>query len=270
MTDAKSPIVSIRAVTYGFPERPDFLKPVSLEIGPGQFWGVIGPNGAGKSTLVRLFAGLLTPRSGAILLDGRPLGGTSRRDRARRVAFLPQTPPRDVAMSARDIVLLGRYPHRQFGIFESAVDFQIANRAMGATQTLEYANRPMSTLSGGEAQSVHIAAALSQEPALLLLDEPTAALDLYHQLSIFRMLQNLTQQSGLAAVVVTHDLNLAARFCTHVLLLNDGRTVASGPPGSVITPRVLEPVYGVRLMAVKAGPDREWIVPFAPSDVGGE
>ncbi|HKQ48814.1 MAG TPA: ABC transporter ATP-binding protein [Phycisphaerae bacterium] len=261
MTDAEGPILAARAVSFGFSQRPDFLKPVSLEVGRGQCWGIIGPNGAGKSTLLRLLAGLLTPRSGAILLGDRPLGEIGVRDRARQIAFLPQSPPRDVAMSARDIVLLGRYPHRQFGIFESAVDFQIAHRAMSTTQTLEYADRSLSTLSGGEAQRVHIAAALTQEPALLLLDEPTAALDLFHQLSIFGMLQGLTQQSGLAVVVVTHDLNLAARFCTHVLLLDDGRTVASGPPESVITPRVLEPVYGVRLVAVQAGLGREWIVP---------
>jgi ABC-type cobalamin/Fe3+-siderophores transport system ATPase subunit len=265
LTDADGPILAVRAVTYGFPQRPDFLKPVSLEIGRGQCWGIIGPNGAGKSTLLRLFAGLLTPHSGQILLEGRPLDAIGLRDRSRRIAFLPQSPPRDVAMSARDVVLLGRYPHRQFGIFESAVDFRVANQVMATTRTLDYADRPLSTLSGGEAQRVHIAAALSQEPALLLLDEPTATLDLYHQLSIFGMLQTLTQDSRLAAIVVTHDLNLAARFCSHVVLLDEGRMVASGSPQSVITPRVLEPVYDVRLASVPAGTAREWIVPLAPS-----
>lgn len=263
MTDHRV-ILAARSVACGFPQRLDFLKPLSLEIARGQCWGIIGPNGAGKSTLLRLFAGLLAPSSGTILFEGRPLVDVNLRERARRIAFLPQSPPRDVVMSARDVVLLGRYPHRQFGLFESAADFQITERAMATTQTLEYADRPISTLSGGEAQRVHIAAALTQEPVLLLLDEPTAALDLYHQLSIFEILQGLTKQTGLAVVVVTHDLNLAARFCTHVLLLDDGRTVASGSPSAVITPAVLEPVYNVKLKAMTADGDRHWIVPVTP------
>ncbi len=270
MTDAAPAILAAEAVTCGFPQRPDFLKPVSLQIAGGQCWGIIGPNGAGKSTLLRLFAGLLAPTSGRLLFEGRPLTRVGLRERARRIAFLPQSPPRDMAMSARDVVLLGRYPHRQFGLFESAADFQLTRRAMMTTQTLEYADRPISTLSGGEAQRVHIAAALTQEPILLLLDEPTAALDLYHQLSIFGILQELTRQSGLAVVVVTHDLNLAARFCTHVLLLDDGTTIASGPPNTVITPQVLEPVYEVKLAAVKAGGEPGWIVPIAQDVTRGK
>ncbi len=264
MTD-DNVILAARSVSFGFPQRPDFLKPVTLEIERGQCWGIIGPNGAGKSTLLRLFAGLATPSSGMIHFQGRPLSEVSLRDRAKRIAFLPQTPPRDLVMSARDVVLLGRYPHRQFALFENASDFQITEKAMTTTQTLEYADRSLSTLSGGEAQRVHIAAALTQEPVLLLLDEPTTALDLYHQLSILGIVRRLTKESHLAVVVVTHDLNLAARFCTHVLLLDDGRTVASGPPVDVITPRVLEPVYGVKLAAIQAE-GGDWMVPMAPTN----
>lgn len=259
-------ILTARSVSFGFPQRPDFLQPIALEIERGQCWGIIGPNGAGKSTLLRLFAGLLTPRSGTLLFRGSPLFDWALRDRARRIAFLPQTPPRDIVMSAREVVLLGRYPHRQFALFENASDFQITEQAMTTTQTLEFADRSLATLSGGEAQRVHIAAALAQEPDLLLLDEPTAALDLFHQLSIFEIVQRLTKESRLAVVVVTHDVNLAARFCTHVLLLDDGRTIASGPPVDVITPRLLEPVYGVNLAALPVAGGGDWMVPTASTN----
>ena len=259
------PILDTLDLAYGFPPRPDFLRPLNLAIGAGECWGIIGPNGAGKSTLLRLLAGLLAPRSGDVRLDGRPLRDIPPRIRARRIAFLPQHAPADLAMPAREIVLMGRFPHRRFGLFDNAEDLAVADRAMTVTGTTEFADRPLSTLSGGEAQCVHIAAALAQEPAVLLLDEPTASLDLFHQLSIFSILSDLTARQGLAVVVVTHDVNLAARYCSHVLLLDDGRCVAAGPPADVIRPDVLQPVYRVDLAMLPAGdPARRWVVPLAP------
>jgi len=139
------------------------------------------------------------------------------------------------------------------------------------TETLAYADRPIATLSGGEAQRVHLAAALAQEPRILLLDEPTASLDLQHQQSIFRILNERAGRDGLGVVVVTHDVNLAAQFCTHVLLLNDGRAVAQGASTVVLTPAVLQPIYGVNLvtLTVPDHPDRRWIVPLDAADEGG-
>lgn len=296
MTDADASILSATGVTFGFPQRPAFLHPVHLDIRPGECWGIIGPNGAGKSTLLRLLAGLLRPTAGTVCLEGRSLRDVSPRARARRIAFLPQHLPTDLATIARDVVLMGRFPHRQFGLFESADDFAIADRAMATTGTLEFAERPLATLSGGEAQRVHIAAAIAQQPAALLLDEPTASLDLYHQLSIFSILQNLTRHdrrgtgaspvdpcgtgvspvnpggagvspvNALAAVVVTHDVNLAARFCSHVLLLDDGKPVAAGPPAEVVTAEILEAVYQVELTVTDSPIDStgRWIIPIAP------
>lgn len=255
-TTPPPPILTADAVTYGFPQRPSFLKPVTLSISAGQCWGIIGPNGAGKSTLLRLLAGLMAPAAGTIRLDGRPLGDVPPRERARRIAFMPQGPPRELACPVRDVVLMGRYPHRRFGLFEDSADYGIAEDVMRTTGTVQFADRILSTLSGGEAQRVHLAAALAQRPAALLLDEPTAALDLFHQLGIFSLLRELVD-GGLAVVVVTHDLNLAGRFCTHVLLLDDGRPVASGPPGDVIRPDRLEPVYRVRLRVLGSGAGRE-------------
>lgn len=264
------PILQATDLAFGFPGRPDFLRPISLAVEPGDCWGVIGPNGAGKSTLLRLLAGLLTPASGEVHLDGRPLGELPARLRARRVAFLPQHAPGELAALAREVVLLGRYPHRRFGLFESAADLAVAERAMAATGTAEFADRPLATLSGGEAQRVHLAAALAQQPAVLLLDEPTASLDLYHQLSIFTILQDLTARARLAVVVVTHDVNLAARYCSHVLLLDDGRPVASGPPAEVIHPGVLRAVYRVELASATTDDlARRWIVPLTPHRAAG-
>jgi ABC-type cobalamin/Fe3+-siderophores transport system ATPase subunit len=263
LIDRAAPILSASGVTFGFPERPGFLKPIDLEIGAGECWGVIGPNGAGKSTLLRLLAGLLRAASGTIRLDGSVLQDVALRQRARRIAFLPQHVPGDLSSTAREIVLMGRFPHRRFGLFESSGDRKIADRALEAMGVSAFADRPLSTLSGGEAQRVHVAAAIAQEPAVLLLDEPTASLDLYHQLSIFTTLGDLAERGGIAVLVVTHDINLAARFCSRVLLLHDGRPVATGLPAEVLRPEVLQSVYEVELAAVPSSQTPfPWIVPL--------
>ncbi len=261
-------LLTLREVRFGFPTRPDFLGPISLAVAGGECWGILGPNGAGKSTLLRLMAGLHAPHKGEIELIGKSLCRTSTRRRAQRVAFLPQRTPGDVDFRVRDVVLLGRYPHRSLGLFESAEDYRVAERAMASTQTLEHADRALATLSGGEAQRVHLAAALAQEPRVLLLDEPTASLDLQHQLAICGILREKARRDGLAVVVVTHDVNLAAQFCTHVLLLHEGRAVAQGPSDAVLTPSVLQPIYGVTMVTLQTPnrPDRRWLVPLDTDD----
>lgn len=269
MTDARAPILSAKAATYGFARRPDFLGPVDLEIGCGEFWGIIGPNGAGKSTLLRLLAGLWKPAAGSVVLDGRALHSVAPRDRAKRIAFLPQQTSSDIAATVREVVLMGRFPHRRFGLFETAEDHLIVDGALSAMQASAFADRAMVTLSGGEAQRVHIAAVIAQQPIVLLLDEPTASLDLYHQLSIFTLLKDLVERDRLAVVVVTHDINLAARFCTRVLLLHNGRPIAAGSPAEVIRPEVLAAAYGVELAtAASPGATHEWIMPVRPLPPG--
>ncbi|MCG8407024.1 MAG: ABC transporter ATP-binding protein [Phycisphaerales bacterium] len=271
MTDETTPVLRAANVTFGFPNRPDFLKPLSLDMFAGQCWGIIGPNGAGKSTVLRLLAGLWTPTSGQILLEDRPLGNIPWHQRAKRTAFLPQQLAHDLTTSAGDIVLMGRHPYRRLGLFDNAADRKIAAQAMKSTQTIAFSDRPLRTLSGGEAQRVHIAAALAQQPSTFLLDEPTASLDLHYQLSIFELLQRLAIERHLLVVVVTHDINLAARFCTHVLLLNDGFEIAAGPPASVMTPEVLESVYNVELASARADHDTHpWLVPLKPKSMPDE
>ena len=251
-------------VRFGFDTRPDFLGPVSLTVRRGDCWAIVGPNGAGKSTLLRIMAGLLTPQAGSVSLEGNPLGSLTGRERAKRIAFVAQSPGIELDFTARDIVMMGRFPHRSFGLFESVGDARFAERTMTITNTAAFADRPMTTLSGGEAQRVHLAAALTQDPAVLLLDEPTASLDLHHQLAIFEILRERAESDGLAVVVVTHDVNLAARFCSHVLLLHEGGAVAQGAPDEVLTPAQLAPVYGVEMatLTLEGDPARRWIVPL--------
>ncbi len=263
MNSQARPVLSLEDVRFGFPDRPDFLGPVTMTIHPGECWGIVGPNGAGKSTLLRLMAGLYQPRCGRVQVDGRPILSMSGRERARRIAFMPQRLPVDLDQSARDVVLLGRFPRRAMGLFESIEDHRVAEEAMSVTATLPFADRPIRTLSGGEAQRVHVAAALAQEPQLLLLDEPTASLDLEHQLAIFRILRDRAEADGLTVVVVTHDINLAAQFCSRVLVIEDGRAIAMGCPDDVLVPEVLTPVYKVELVTLTTpqAAGRRWIVP---------
>jgi iron complex transport system ATP-binding protein len=224
-------------------------------------WGVVGRNGAGKSTLLRVVVGLLEPTAGTVRLMGRPLDRVSRRDRARKVAFLPQQPLSAPAATAGETVLMGRFPHRRYSLFETRQDLAAARAAMEATDTARFMDRSMATLSGGEAQRVHLAAALAQEPKLLVLDEPTAALDLYHQFGTFDLLRSRTDTTGMSVVLVTHDLNIAGRYCDRLLLLDEGKPAACGRREEVLRTDVLERVYRVRF-AVHRNGGGQWVLPI--------
>ena len=251
MSTSSAPLLEVRDVKFGYRDRPSVLDGISFSVEPGQLWTIVGPNGAGKSTLLRLMAALLRAQSGEVLYRGRPLYALSARERARRIAFLPQRVPLAGDLSAREVVLMGRYPHRTMGLFESAHDLDIAERAMVRTEVSQFADRLAGTLSGGEAQRVHLAAVLAQEPELLLLDEPTASLDIKHQLAVFEILRAVCMPDGPAVIVVTHDVNLVTMYGSHVLLLHRGRLVAAGPPLEVLTPTRLREVYEVELVTLR-------------------
>ncbi|MCP4591961.1 MAG: ABC transporter ATP-binding protein [bacterium] len=256
------PLMTVSSLRYGFPERPDFLGPMDMRVASGELLVIVGPNGAGKTTLLRLLAGVNPPQGGSVLLEGRELADLTPRVRARRVAYLPQKPPADLAVSSLDVVLMGRFPHRGYSLFETASDLAVCREAMRLAQTESLEHRRLDTLSGGEAQRVHLAAALAQEPDLLVLDEPTASLDLFHQLAVFRLLVSLTRRRGMGCVVVTHDLNLASRYADRVVLLSAGSIVAVGRADDVLTDEVLSPVYGVRFSVQRIADDgRPWIIP---------
>jgi ABC-type cobalamin/Fe3+-siderophores transport system ATPase subunit len=255
--------LTLEEASFRYAEGAFELGPVTLGVRAGQCVGLVGPNGSGKSTLLRLMAGLCRPSAGAVRWSGQPLGSMPGRVRARQIALLPQSLPGDLAATAREVVLLGRHPHRTFGLFEGAADARVAAEALDATGAGALADRALATLSGGERQRVHLAAAFAQEPKLLLLDEPTAASDVQHQLAVFSTLQRRVRETELAVVVATHDLNLAAHFCTDAVLLDGGRVVAQGAVAEVLTPSRLTKVYDVAMEAVEAE-GASWLLPKLP------
>jgi len=223
----------------------DLLRGASLTVRAGELVGLIGPNGAGKSTLLRVVSGLWPLSGGTVTLLGRPLSEYAPRQVAQIVAQVPQITALDFPFTVRQVVLMGRSPHQGRFTLESARDRQIAERAMRRTGTLDLAERLIGTLSGGERQRVLIARALTQEPRLLLLDEPTANLDLRHQLSILALVRALVDEGDLGAVAAVHDLELAARACDRLVLLHEGAVLAAGSPAEVLTSDRLRAAYGV-------------------------
>ncbi|WP_435108484.1 ABC transporter ATP-binding protein [Nocardiopsis synnemataformans] len=218
------------------------LDGVTLAPRPGETVGLLGPNGSGKSTLLRLLAGVLTPSAGVVALDGRPLGRTARRAVARRVAAVEQNAHTQTELTVRDVVALGRVPHRRAWTPMSAADAAAVTAALERTGLTGTADRSWHTLSGGERQRAQIARALAQEPSELLLDEPTNHLDIQYQLDLMELVAGLP----VTTVIAMHDLNLAAMYCDRLLVLRGGRVVAEGTPSQVLTPSLIEEVYGVR------------------------
>jgi iron complex transport system ATP-binding protein len=225
--------------------RPLVLDDLSFEVARGSIVGLLGPNGSGKTTLLRIVAGMLRPRTGRVTLDGTSVGDLTRRDLARRVAVVPQDTHPAFDFPVLDIVLMGRYPHLGAFELEGASDLEIARDALAATGTAEIESRPFSTLSGGEKQRVVIASALAQASDVLLLDEPTASLDLGYQFEIAGLLRRLNRERRVTMVVSTHDLNLAAALCGRVVLLKEGRMLAQGATNETLTAPNIRALYGV-------------------------
>ncbi len=223
---------------------PPILQGVSLAVEAGEFVGLIGANGSGKTTLLRALLGLL-PAAGEVRLCGDPLKTLGRREIARRATLVPQDTRVDFAFTAREIVAMGRTPYLGRFTPESAADKEAIDRAMRATDTEGFCARPVTELSGGERQRVHLARALAQETRIILLDEPTANLDLTHQFEALELVREFTQAGG-AALAAIHDLSLAARFCDRLLLLSGGQIVAAGPPAEVITESNLARHFALR------------------------
>lgn len=260
---AASPLVFER-VALRLGERR-VLDGVSVELRAGELLGLIGPNGAGKSTLIRAATGLVALDGGAIQIDGRPVEAYSGRALAQRVAVVQQLPEAPAAMTVGDLVTLGRTPHLGLLARESARDIGIARRAMERTGCVELAERELGTLSGGQRRRAFIARALAQEPAILLLDEPTANLDPQAQAELCVLLRTLVAE-GVAVMVVMHDLTLAAAYCDRLVLLDGGRVMATGTPREVLTEQTLRAVYGP-LISVLRHPQTGRPV-IAPDTVG--
>jgi len=221
------------------------LHGVSLEIPPGDLVGILGPNGSGKTTLLRLLGGMLAPASGRVTVDGRDLARIPRREVAKRIAVVPQETRLSFEYSVLEVVLMGRYPHLGAFELESQQDVATAREALAATGTLALEDRQFPTLSGGEKQRVIIASALAQSAGLMLLDEPTTALDPGYQIEIATLLRRLNAERGVTMAVATHDLNLAAGLCRRLILLRQGRVLAAGPTDQVLTRASVRALYDV-------------------------
>lgn len=242
--------LELRNVTFSY-DGKNVLYNVSLAVEKGGMLGLVGPNGAGKSTLLRLVAGTLHAGQGELLIDGSPVSALPSIHRARRIAVVPQNPTVPPGFTAMEVVLMARNPHLRFLQAEGPKDIEISRRAMELTGTWGFASRLLQHLSGGERQCVFIARALAQEPLLLLLDEPTAHLDIAHQKGVMDMLDEIRSLTGITVLVAIHDLTLAAQYCPRIAVLHQGQVVACGKPEDVLELETLERVYGTTLSLFK-------------------
>lgn len=220
------------------------LQEVSFRVEKGEFIGVIGPNGSGKTTLLKLLYRLLAPQRGEILFELVPMKKMDRRDIAKRIAVVAQETQLLFPFSVHETVLMGRSPYLGRFLFESEKDLEIARKAMEWTKILPFSERPVDELSGGERKRVFIARALAQEPEVILLDEPTANLDIQHQIDFLNLILTLNRDRGLTIVMASHDMNIASEFCDRLILLQGGGIYQMGTPEEVVTKKNIENVYG--------------------------
>jgi iron complex transport system ATP-binding protein len=221
------------------------LNGVSLGFAQGGVTGLVGHNGSGKSTLLKIMARQLAPTSGSVLYGGRPVAAHGERAFAREVAYLPQDVGAGAEMSVRELVACGRYPwHGPLGRFTDE-DREKVEAAIAVTHLERFAERMVGTLSGGERQRAWLAMLVAQDSKCLLLDEPTAALDIAHQIEVLSLIRTLSRDKGLGVVIVLHDINMAARFCDRIHALKAGEVVASGTPGDIVMPAMLKTIYGI-------------------------
>ncbi len=238
--------LSVTDLRYGYGDR-EILRGLSLEAARGEILGIIGPNGAGKSTLLRLLSGIAQPADGEVRLEGRSVLDWDRAELARALTTVFQSETIPFPFTVHELVSLGRFPHTPRGLGWQAQDREVVRQVLARLELEDFARRRFATLSGGEQKRVLLARALVQEPRFLLLDEPTAALDMRHQLETMAFLGELRSQREMGIVVVLHDLNLVAQYCDRVVILHDGKARAVGKPADVLVYGLLKEVFGVEL-----------------------
>jgi len=236
---------------YGGYHKETIIKDISLEIKKGDFLGIIGPNGSGKTTLLRLISRVLIPQKGNITLSDKDISRMNLKEFCRRIAFVPQDTIINFSFTVFEIVLLGRIPHLKRLQLETKLDIEKAKTCLAMTDTLSLKEKRIDELSAGERQRVMIAKALTQEPVLLFLDEPTSHLDIGHQIQILDLLKKLNLQNNLTIVMVLHDLNLASEYCNRIVLLNEGGVFKEGVPQAVLTYQNIEAVYKTVVVVIK-------------------
>jgi iron complex transport system ATP-binding protein len=238
---------------------------VSLHVAPGEFVGLIGPNGSGKSSLLRMIYRVLRPSAGWVALDGQSVWRLSARENARRMAVLAQENGGEFDFGVREMVSMGRTPHKAFLARDRAEDHEAVTAALRRVGVADLAERSFLTLSGGEKQRVLIARALAQEARVLVLDEPTNHLDVYHQFEIMALIRGLK----VSVIAALHELNLAAHYCDRLYLIDAGRLVAHGPPTEVLTPETIRAVYHVHAEVALHPVTRKPSIHFLPDEVTG-
>lgn len=247
MIDAQDHIISADNIVFGYSPALPVLRSVSFTAAAGRMLCILGPNGSGKTTLLRCLLGRLKPDKGEILLDGDPIAGYSPKGLASLLAYVPQIPSSAFAFTVKELVLMGRFARTGAMGLAGRNDLAVARQAMVMTDTLDFAERMISELSGGEAQRAMIARALTQQPRVCLLDEPTSHLDIRNQMTIYKMMTRLAHDWKMAVVCVSHDVNLAARFADELVIMREGEVIAAGPPSRVVKHDVLEEAYEVQI-----------------------
>jgi iron complex transport system ATP-binding protein len=255
-------VLECRQLHFAYPETSRHaLQGVSLLFKEGSFTAILGPNGAGKSTLLRLMAGLLHPAQGTVRLDKKNLFDVSLSQRARHIAYLPQNAYFAFPLTVRECVEMGRFAYAGWLGHLNREDHRICERALELCDASKFSDRMLDSLSGGERQRVLLASALAQSPHILLLDEPTLSLDLPHQESFFKVVQELHKSEGLTVVVATHELNLASRTADRLVLLNNGTVDCDGPSSKVLEPKRVTRVFGIPVQRVKGPRGFSFLVP---------
>jgi len=237
-------LLSANSLSLSYNGHP-VVRDFNLSIPSGRIVGLIGPNGSGKTTILRALAGLIEPRTGTALLEGKQASRLDKRLRARLIGWVPQQENAVWPLTVYEVVRLGRAPHRGWLMPYTSEDNKIVECALARAGLSSLKNRPVNKLSGGEFQRVLIARVLAQDPEALLMDEPTASLDIHHQIQVLDLVRGLVREKGLTVVMAIHDLSLAVRYCDELVLLHDGRQVSVGAPEDVLTPHNLRKVFGV-------------------------
>ncbi len=249
--------LAIQNLTFGYQDK-SILKDFFMAVGDGQIVSVVGPNGSGKSTLIKCIDRILVPASGNISVDRCDVMGMNRREIARRIAYVPQNALRVFPHTVFDVVLMGRRPHLSWK--GGAADEEKTWDVLQLLGIEELALSPFSDLSGGQQQKVLIARALAQETGVILLDEPTSNLDIWHQIDVMEILRRLVRRQRLTAIIAIHDLNMAARYSDRIMMMKKGMIVATGKPDDVMTGENLETVYGIRAN-VRIAEDCPFVIP---------
>ncbi len=241
------PSINVKNLSHSFGEAL-VLKNISFQVPQKDFFIIIGPNGSGKTTLMKVISGILKPQNGELKILNRPIDQYHRKALAKTIAFVPQMTFADFPFTVTEIVLMGRSPYLGILGLEQENDLEVANQAIAFTGLENLAHRKLDQLSGGEQQRVFIARAICQEPDIILLDEPTASLDLAYQVRIMDLMEKLKTEKGITVVMVSHDVNLAAMYADHLMLLHKGQVVCQGLPDEVLTYKTLEETYGCTLL----------------------